>query len=44
VRKIASISLPYIAVGFMIEHFTTDERIEVIRYIELRYQRGGGWL
>jgi len=41
-RKIASISLPYIAVEFIFENFSADKRTEFMRYFDLRYQRGGG--
>lgn len=41
-RKIASISLPYLEVKFHFEGVSQDRVDEVMRFFDLRYQRGGG--
>ncbi len=41
-RSIASITLPYVPVDFAFENFSVEERVEFMRYFDLRYQRGGG--
>lgn len=41
-RKIASLSLPYLDIGFSFEHLPETQVEEIMRFFELRYQRGGG--
>jgi len=41
-RHIASISMPYVKVEFNFSDFSEADRIEFMRYFDLRYQRGGG--
>lgn len=41
-RHIASISMPYVKVDFEFSNVTEADRIEFLRYFDLRYQRGGG--
>lgn len=41
-RQIASISLPYLSVEFVFEELAEDQVDEIMRFFNLRYQRGGG--
>lgn len=41
-RKIASISLPYVEVDFSFTGLGQERVDEVMRFFDLRYQRGGG--
>lgn len=41
-RKIASLSLPYLDVDFSFERLTQAQIEPIMRFFELRYQRGGG--
>ena len=41
-RHIASISMPYVEVDFAFSNICDPDRIEFMRYFDLRYQRGGG--
>ena len=41
-RKIASLSLPYLDIGFSFEQLSEVDVEEIMRFFELRYQRGGG--
>ncbi len=41
-RHIASISMPYVKVDFAFSDESDADRIEFMRYFDLRYQRGGG--
>ncbi len=41
-RHIASISMPYVKVDFEFNDFSDEDRIEFMRFFDLRYQRGGG--
>lgn len=41
-RKIASISLPYLEVDFSFSGLKQERVDEVMRFFDLRYQRGGG--
>ncbi len=41
-RNIASISLPYLEIEFSFEQLAEDDVTEIMRFFDLRYQRGGG--
>jgi len=41
-RHIASISMPYVKVDFEFNNVSEADRVEFMRYFDLRYQRGGG--
>jgi hypothetical protein len=41
-RKIASISLPYLSIDFTFDGLSDTQVQEVMRYFDLRFQRGGG--
>jgi len=42
VRKIASLALPYLTVGFTFKNLVESEVSDFMDYFDLRYQRGGG--
>lgn len=41
-RKIASLSLPFLDIEFTFERLSEAQVDTIMRYFELRYQRGGG--